>query len=93
MQCEDPKLMQCGLEKCVASDGSVEWVSSHSKARLSSLLLRGSGALTVANASHALAGSRSLIPTLPLAQTRFMREGAKSLIWNQHSLGLASEQL
>ena len=56
-QCNDPKLMQCGLEKCVASDGSVEWVSSQSKARLSSLLLRGSGALTVANASHALAGS------------------------------------
>ena len=33
-QCNDPKLMQCGLEKCVASDGSVEWVAAHSKARL-----------------------------------------------------------
>ena len=33
-QCQDPKLMQCGLEKCVASDGSVEWVAAHSKARL-----------------------------------------------------------
>ena len=53
-QCNDPKLMQCGLEKCVAfdgsaacltltltltltrcvaSDGSVEWVAAHSKAR------------------------------------------------------------
>ena len=27
VQCEDPNLMQCGLEKCVAVDGSVEWVS------------------------------------------------------------------
>ena len=32
-QCQDPKLMQCGLEKCVASDGSVEWVAAHSKER------------------------------------------------------------
>jgi len=32
-QCSDPKLMQCGLEKCVASDGSVEWVAAHSKER------------------------------------------------------------
>tara|TARA_B100000768_G_scaffold143921_1_gene136243 strand:- start:160 stop:351 length:192 start_codon:yes stop_codon:yes gene_type:complete len=34
VQCEDPNLMQCGLEKCVAVDGSVEWVSAHSKVRL-----------------------------------------------------------
>ena len=33
-QCKDPQLMHCGLEKCVASDGSVEWVAAHSKARL-----------------------------------------------------------
>ena len=33
-QCNDPKLMHCGLEKCVASDGSVEWVAAYSKARL-----------------------------------------------------------
>ena len=33
-QCNDPKLMHCGLEKCVAADGSVEWVAAHSKARL-----------------------------------------------------------
>ncbi len=26
--------MHCGLEKCVAADGSVEWVAAHSKARL-----------------------------------------------------------
>jgi len=48
-QCNDPKLMQCGLEKVVASDGSVEWVAAHSK-------------------------------------ERFQLEGAKCLIWNQHSL-------
>ena len=39
VQCEDPNLMQCGLEKCVAVDGSVEWVSAHSKVRLVSLSL------------------------------------------------------
>jgi hypothetical protein len=33
-QCNDPKLLHCGLEKCVAADGSVEWVAAHSKARL-----------------------------------------------------------
>ena len=33
-QCNDPKLMQCGLEKVVASDGSVEWVAAHSKVSL-----------------------------------------------------------
>ena len=33
-QCKDPQLMHCGLEKCVAADGSVEWVAAHSKARL-----------------------------------------------------------
>ena len=33
-QCNDPKLMHCGLEKCVAADGTVEWVAAHSKARL-----------------------------------------------------------
>ena len=39
VQCDDPNLMQCGLEKCVAVDGSVEWVSAHSKVRLVSLSL------------------------------------------------------
>ena len=39
VQCEDPNLMLCGLEKCVAVDGSVEWVSAHSKVRLVSLSL------------------------------------------------------
>jgi hypothetical protein len=48
-QCHDPQLMQCGLEKMVAADGSVEWVAAHSK-------------------------------------ERFQREGARCLIWNQHSL-------
>ena len=33
-QCKDPQLMHCGLEKCVAADGSVEWVAAHSKVRL-----------------------------------------------------------
>ena len=33
-QCKDPQLMHCGLEKCVANDGTVEWVAAHSKARL-----------------------------------------------------------
>lgn len=33
-QCNDPKLMRCGLEKVVASDGSVEWVAAHSKVSL-----------------------------------------------------------
>ena len=37
VQCEDPNMMQCGLEKCVAVDGSVEWVSAHSKVRLVAL--------------------------------------------------------
>ena len=81
VQCEDPNLVQCGLEKCVAVDGSVEWVSAHSKVRLVSLSL-------------SLTPFRSLTPDRsPIPQDRFMREGAKSLIWNQHSLGLASEQL
>jgi len=53
-QCNDPKLMQCGLEKCVAADGSVEWVAAHSK-------------------------------------ERFKLEGAKCLIWNQHSLQVSSD--
>ena len=76
VQCEDPNLMQCGLEKCVAVDGSVEWVSAHSKVRLVSLSL-------------SLFPFRSLSPNRsPVPQDRFMREGAKSLIWNQHSLGL-----
>jgi hypothetical protein len=52
-QCNDPKLMQCGLEQCVASDGSVEWVATQSK-------------------------------------ERFKSEGAKCLVWNQHSLWLTS---
>ena len=39
VQCDDPNLTQCGLEKCVAVDGSVEWVSAHSKVRLVSLSL------------------------------------------------------
>ena len=34
-QCNDPALVHCGLEKCVAADGSVEWVAAHSKARRS----------------------------------------------------------
>ena len=35
---------------------------------------------------------RSLNPNRsPFSQDRFMREGAKSLIWNQHSLGLTSD--
>ena len=54
-QCDDPALVRCGLEKCVAADGSVEWVAPQSK-------------------------------------ERFAREGAKCLIWNQHSLGLYSEE-
>lgn len=54
-QCDDPNLMRCGLEKCVAADGSVEWVAPESK-------------------------------------ERFACEGAKCLIWNQHSLGLSSEE-
>ena len=79
VQCEDPNLMQCGLEKCVAVDGSVEWVSAHSKVRLVSL-------------SHSLTPFRSLTPDRsPIPQDRFMREGAKSLIWNQHSLGRTSD--
>ena len=69
--------MQCGLEKCVAVDGSVEWVSAHSKVRLVSL---------------SLPPFRSLTPDRsPIPQDRFMREGAKSLIWNQHSLGRTSD--
>ena len=79
VQCEDPNLIQCGLEKCVAVDGSVEWVSAHSKVRLVSLSL--SNPFSLAESVH----SRS-----PFSQDRFMREGAKSLIWNQHSLGLTS---
>ena len=79
VQCEDPNLMQCGLEKCVAVDGSVEWVSAHSKVRLVSLSL-------------SLTPFRSLTPDRsPIPQDRFMREGAKSLIWNQHSLGRTSD--
>ena len=78
VQCEDPNLIQCGLEKCVAVDGSVEWVSAHSKVRLVSL-------------SRFPIPFRSLNPHRhPFSQDRFMREGAKSLIWNQHSLGLTS---
>ena len=77
VQCEDPNLMQCGLEKCVAVDGSVEWVSAHSKVRLVAL---------------SPIPFRALNPNCsPFSQDRFMREGAKSLIWNQHSLGLTSD--
>ena len=79
VQCEDPNLMQCGLEKCVAVDGSVEWVSAHSKVRLVSLSL-----------SNPFSLAESVPNRSPFSQDRFMREGAKSLIWNQHSLGLTS---
>ena len=72
-------LKRRGLEKCVAVDGSVEWVSAHSKVRLVSLSL-------------SLIPFRSLTPDRsPIPQDRFMREGAKSLIWNQHSLGRTSD--
>ena len=42
-QCKDPQLMHCGLEKCVANDGTVEWVAAHSKARLEPQGLGGIG--------------------------------------------------
>ena len=42
-QCNDPQLMHCGLEKCVAADGTVEWVAAHSKARLEPQGLGGRG--------------------------------------------------
>ena len=79
VQCEDLNLMQCGLEKCVAAvDGSVEWVmSAHSKVRLVFLSL-----------SNPFSPAES--QSFALCQDRFMHEGAKSLIWNQHSLGLTS---
>ena len=32
-QCDDPALVRCGLEKCVAADGTVEWVAPQSKER------------------------------------------------------------
>ena len=32
-QCADPQLLQCGLEKARAADGTVEWVTEASKAR------------------------------------------------------------
>ena len=84
-QCNDPKLMHCGLEKCVAADGSVEWVAAHSKAR--------------PNASCACfprphRSCPSLPPCRPLPlhpQERFQLEGAKCLIWNQHSLEASSD--
>ena len=42
--------------------------------------------------SHSLTPFRSLTPDRsPIPQDRFMREGAKSLIWNQHSLGRTSD--
>ena len=80
VQCEDPNLMQCGLEKCVAVDGSVEWVSAHSKVRLVSLSL-----------SNPFSLAESVPNRSPFSQDRFMREGAKSFIWNQHSLGRTSD--
>ena len=49
-QCNDPKLMQCGLEKVVASDGSVEWVASHSKVSLQLHLTRRSRASALTSA-------------------------------------------
>ena len=42
-QCNDPQLMHRGLEKCVAADGTVEWVAAHSKARLEPQGLGGLG--------------------------------------------------
>jgi hypothetical protein len=84
-QCNDPKLMHCGLEKCVAADGSVEWVAAHSKARLEPHLppIARSHTAPVPNARVA-----ALSPTHP--QERFQREGAKCLIWNQHNLEVSS---
>ena len=32
-QCNDPLLLQCGLEKVKADDGTVEWVAPESKER------------------------------------------------------------
>ena len=61
-QCNDPKLMRCGLEKCVAADGSVEWVAAHSKVRLDPLLSPIAHSHKAPNArvaalSHPLAGT------------------------------------
>ena len=32
-QCDDPDLLQCGLEKVTAQDGTIEWVAAESKER------------------------------------------------------------
>ena len=84
-QCNDPQLMHCGLEKCVAADGSVEWVAAHSKVRLEPHL---------PPIAHSHTRLLSLTPALPPSPTRpqerFQREGAKCLIWNQHSLEVSS---
>ena len=81
-QCQDPKLMQCGLEKCVASDGSVEWVAAHSKARPISCPVPH---------SHSAPVPDLCVAALSPPQERFQLEGAKCLIWNQHSLNVSSD--
>ena len=83
-QCNDPKLMHCGLEKCVAADGSVEWVAAHSKARLDPHL-------PPIPHSHMAPVPNARVPPSPThPQERFQREGAECLIWNQHSLEVSS---
>ena len=81
-QCNDPKLMHCGLEKCVAADGSVEWVAAHSKVRLDPHLPPIAHSHKAPNARVAALSHHS--------QERFQLEGAKCLIWNQHSLEVSS---
>jgi hypothetical protein len=83
-QCNDPQLMHCGLEKCVAADGSVEWVAAHSKARLDPHL-------PPIPHSHMAPVPNARVPPSPThPQERFQLEGAKCLIWNQHSLEVSS---
>ena len=84
-QCNDPKLMHCGLEKCVAADGSVEWVAAHSKVRLDPHLPP-----TAHSHTAPLPNARVAALSRPLAGTLPEREGAKCLIWNQHSLEVSS---
>ena len=84
-QCNDPKLMHCGLEKCVAADGSVEWVAAHSKARPNA-------SCACFPRPHRSCPSPPPCRPLPLhPQERFQLEGAKCLIWNQHSLEASSD--
>ena len=75
--------MNCGLEKCVAADGSVEWVAAHSKARLEPHL-------PPTAHSHTAPVPNARVSALTHSQERFQREGAKCLIWNQHSLEVSS---